>query len=239
MTAQGPLDRALDLAPFGLVASVAVLDLAGLTLRPPLHPALQLVTIGAVLAASWSLVLRWRFVTYLALTAATVPIVILMPPREPYERSLPAGVVLGLFLVGGLVPVVVLTPGRIRRHRRALTAPGGGGARGFLRPSAEPRLPMKLWVAVVWLVCGAMLLFELVVGLLVAVDMAVASEVIERRGEIEVWEIDYGGSIGERGGVQEATVRPTRPLWIFERLEVTGACCDDYLVPGPVISPGG
>lgn len=240
MTARGPLPLALDLVPFGLIVVVTALDLAGLTIRPPLHPALQLVTIGAVLVGSWSLVLRWRFVSYLALTAATVPIVILMPPLEPYERSLPAAVIMGLLLLGGLVPPFVLTPTRIRRQRRALDAPAAAGAVGVLRPAAEPRLPMKLWVVVVWLACGVMFLFGLVVSVIVAANSARSGSEIERNGEIETWRIDYGGSIGERGGIQEITVRPTHPLWIFERLEVTGACCDDYIVPGPGSpSPGG
>lgn len=99
---------------------------------------------------------------------------------------------------------------------------------------------MKLWVVAVWLVCGVMFLFQLVVGLVVAADSAVFASEIERSGDIEVWRVDYGGSIGERGGIQEITVRPTHPLWIFERLEVTGACCEGYLVPGPGSpSPGG
>lgn len=141
MIARAPVALALDLVLFGLIASVVALELAGLTIRPSLHPALQLVTIGAVLVGSWSLVLRWRFVSYLALTAATVPIVILMPPLEPYERSLPAVVILGLFLLGGLVPLVVLTPARIRRQRRAFAARGRGerSACSAQRPSRDCR----------------------------------------------------------------------------------------------------
>ncbi|MDH4366293.1 MAG: hypothetical protein OEY70_19605 [Acidimicrobiia bacterium] len=120
-------------------------------------------------------------------------------------------------------------------HQAAASCPRrpGVGSGRVPSPSAEPRLPMRLWVVAVWLVCGVMFLFELFVGLIVAANSAVFAGEIERNGDIEVWRIDYGGSTGERGGIEEITVRPTHALWIFERLEATGGCCEGYLVPGP------